>query len=339
MKCPTTDEPQDILTFPWQQQLSMAYDTPERLLTALKLDPSRYLTSKAHQAFKTRVPHSFVNRMHPGDPDDPLLKQVLALDQELDPTPGYRQDPLEEQGDTNPIPGILHKYHGRALLMLSGACAVNCRYCFRRHFPYAEQRLGPEALERVLNYLRRDPTLHEIILSGGDPLILKDRHLQDILKALDSIPHLTRLRIHTRLPVVLPARVSSELIEILSSQRLKPVMVLHINHPQECDDTLHHALTRLSQAGVMLLNQSVLLKGVNDQVDILAKLSERLFEMDVLPYYLHLLDPVQGAQHFEVEADRIQTLFSGLQARLPGYLVPRFAREVPGVAHKVLWHP
>ncbi len=320
---------------PWSKQLAMGLETPAALLRFVGLSPDNFDTQQAHQAFKTRVPHSFAARIQKNNPYDPLLKQVLALDSEMQDAPGYHNDPLKEQAEANPIPGVLHKYQGRLLLMLSGSCAINCRYCFRRHFPYHENRLSPHHLGAALAYIQKESALSEIILSGGDPLMLKDTLLSPILKALEEISHIKRVRIHTRLPVVLPARITPELIQLLSPTRLHTVMVLHINHAQECNDELAQALLPLKHAGIPLLNQSVLLKGVNDTLEALVTLSERLFEMGVLPYYLHLLDQVKGAQGFEVPQDQAKTLYHGLQTALPGYLVPKCVREVPGVLHKV----
>ena len=284
--------------------------------------------------FPLRVPQGFVARMCPGDPNDPLLLQVLPIGNELLPAPGYVDDPLSE-GDVNPVPGLLHKYRGRALLVVTGACAVHCRYCFRRHFPYAEQRVGDRDWRRALDYIAADPSIREVILSGGDPLSLADTRLSRLACDIAEIPHVRRLRLHSRQPIVLPERVDDALLAWLGQvAHLRPVLVVHANHPNEIHDPVREALARLRRIGVTLLNQAVLLKGVNDDVATLEKLSETLFEAGVLPYYLHTLDPVQGAAHFEIDEDTARHLVQRLSAELPGYLVPRLGREVPGAPAK-----
>ncbi len=273
--------------------------------------------------------------MRRGDPHDPLLRQVLPLAAECVSAPEFTTDPV---GDLSAmaVPGVLHKYRGRVLLALTGACAVHCRYCFRRHFPYAEANASSDRWQAALDYIARDASIHEVILSGGDPLALADRRLADLARRLAAVAHVERLRIHTRLPIVLPARVTTELTDWLAGGRLQPVMVVHANHANEIDADVRAALARLRAAGVTLFNQSVLLKGVNDSVESLAGLSEALFAAGVVPYYLHLLDRVQGAAHFEVEEGRARQLMADLAARLPGYLVPRLVREVAGAPSK-LW--
>jgi EF-P beta-lysylation protein EpmB len=264
-----------------------------------------------------------------GDPSDPLLRQVLSLLRERVPAAGFLLDPVGDGAATR-LPGLIQKYRGRALLMAHGACAVHCRYCFRRHYPYAELGASDPRIRGALAAIGSDPSLGEVILSGGDPLMLDDPSLGSLLARLDAIPHLRRLRIHSRLPVVLPERVTPGLCRLLGAGRLSPVLVIHANHPRELDDTVGGALTRLRAAGVTLLNQSVLLRGVNDEPDTLADLSERLLACGVLPYYLHQLDPVQGAAHFQVPDAEARTLVQSLRARLPGYLVPGLVQEVAG---------
>lgn len=285
--------------------------------------------------FPLRVPRGYVARMRPGDPADPLLRQVLPLAEEDTLTTGFGKDPV---GDLAALagPGVLHKYHGRALVITTGACAIHCRYCFRRHFPYADAQGRNSDWAAVLDYLAQDESIEEVILSGGDPLALSDSRLATLTQGLDQIPHLQRLRIHTRLPIVLPERVDADLLAWLSMTRLKPVMVLHANHAQELDDSVSAALARLSHIGVCLLNQSVLLRGVNDSVVALRTLSEHLFACGVLPYYLHLMDRVQGAAHFEVQEAQARSLIQELGAQLPGYLLPRLVREQAGAAAKHL---
>ena len=229
-----------------------------------------------------------------------------------------------------PATGLIRKYDSRALLMVTGQCAINCRYCFRRHFPYEDHRLSPEDRSQALKALSDDTRINEVIFSGGDPLVANDRLLSAWAEALAAIPHIRRLRVHTRLPVVIPQRVSDSLIAWLSGSRLQSVVVIHVNHPAELDADTQQALVRLKAAGVTLLNQSVILKGVNDNARVLAELSERLFECGVLPYYLHAFDPVAGAHHFEVSDDKARDLVRQLITVLPGFLVPRLVREIPG---------
>jgi EF-P beta-lysylation protein EpmB len=288
----------------------------------------------AERQFRLRVPRGFVARMRPGDPADPLLAQVLPRAAETAEVPGFTADPLAER-DASPAPGVLQKYRGRALLVVTGACAIHCRYCFRRHFPYAEESLSPAKLEGALGWLAADPSISEVILSGGDPLSLPDDRLAELAGRLAAIPHLRRLRVHTRLPVVVPERVDRPLLDWLAGGRLAPVVVIHANHAREIDPAVRAALGRLRRAGVTLLNQAVLLRGVNDRVEALAELSEALFAAGVLPYYLHLLDPVAGAAHFEVGEDEGRRLVAEVAARLPGYLVPRLVRERPGAPAKL----
>ena len=314
----------------WQRALASAIRDPAELLRELSLDPALLTAAQAAATlFPLRVPRSFVARMRPGDPDDPLLRQVLPLAAELESAPGFTADPLDEQA-TQAAPGILHKYSGRALLIVTGACAVHCRYCFRREFPYAENQAHFNAGQSTLTYLAGDASLREVILSGGDPLALSDRRLGELLTALDHIPHLERVRIHSRLPIALPERVDDGLLATLARTRLRLVVVSHANHPHEIDETVVTALARLASIGATLLNQTVLLHGVNDAPETLAALSERLFTARVLPYYLHLLDPVRGAAHFAVKESAALAIMDRLRQRLPGYLVPRLVREQPG---------
>ncbi len=318
----------------WQRELARVVREPRELLARLGLDPALLPAAEAAaRAFPLRVPHPYLARIRRGDPADPLLRQVLPLDAETRECPGYGPDPLQEAG-ARTAPGLLHKYRGRALLITTGACAVHCRYCFRRHYPYASEG-GGRTWQPALDALRADPALREVILSGGDPLSLRDEVLDRLAAELDAIPHLTRLRIHTRLPVVIPQRVTDSLCGWLTARRLQPVVVIHANHAREIDAAVRAALGRLRAHGVTLLNQSVLLRGVNDDADVLAALSESLFAAGVLPYYLHALDPVAGAAHFRVPDDHARALHRAIAARLPGYLVPRLVREVPGAAAKL----
>lgn len=318
----------------WQQILAQGFAQASQLLTFLEL-PVAEGSPLAEKKFKTRVPRGFAARMKSGGRHDPLLLQVLATEEELEVTPGFVFDPLDEAA-SNSIPGLIHKYQGRVLLTVTGACAINCRYCFRRHFPYQDNNPGRAGWQPVLDYIARDENIHEVILSGGDPLLANDAILAPLLEQLAEIPHLTTLRIHTRIPVVLPERVDDGLIHLLKTHRLQKVVVLHSNHAQELDQQVADVCTKLRDAGCHLLNQSVLLAGVNDNAETLASLSHRLFACGVLPYYLHLLDKVQGAAHFDVSQENAVAIFQQLQALLPGYLVPRLAREEAGKKHKTL---
>ena len=318
----------------WQRQLSQAVRDPAVLCQRLGLSQAWVAGAQAgHGLFEICVPDAYLARIVPNDPNDPLLRQILPTGDEAAAPPGYVTDPLEE-ADHRPVKGLIHKYANRVLLIASPACAINCRYCFRRHFPYHENSPSRAQWQEALDYLRADTTIHEAILSGGDPLAASDRQLAWLVKQLESIPHLKRLRIHTRLPVVIPDRVDESLLGWLGSTRLQKVVVLHINHANEIDQAVVDACTRLKQAGVTLLNQSVLLRGINDSVPTLAALSERLFEAGVLPYYLHVLDPVQGAAHFDVPDSEAQALIEALLEHLPGFLMPRLVREVPGKMSK-----
>ncbi|SEL91093.1 EF-P beta-lysylation protein EpmB [Halomonas daqiaonensis] len=318
----------------WQTQLARAIRDPRELCRRLGLDEAWLPGAEVgHALFEVRVPEAYLARMRLGDPSDPLLKQVLPLAEEAVPMAGYVADPLAE-AEHAPAPGLIHKYAGRVLLITSPACAVNCRYCFRRHFPYEENAPSRAQWDTTLDYLRADASLHEAILSGGDPLAASDRQLAWLVERLEAVPHLKRLRIHTRLPVVIPDRIDDALLGWLATTRLQTVMVLHINHANEIDEAVIAACQRLSAAGVTLLNQSVLLQGVNDSVESLAALSERLFEAGILPYYLHVLDPVAGAAHFDVSDDQARELVAGLREVLPGFLMPRLVREIPGETSK-----
>jgi EF-P beta-lysylation protein EpmB len=272
--------------------------------------------------------------MQKGNPRDPLLLQVLATAAELLPAPGFSDDPLAERS-FNPVPGVVHKYPGRLLLTLTGSCPINCRYCFRRHFPYALNNPGRLGWQKALEYIAATDSVHEVILSGGEPLMATDILLNDIINGLSAIPHIKTLRIHTRMPVVLPERIDDALLALLTATHLQRVVVLHTNHAHELSPAVEAACSRLAAAGCHLLSQSVLLKDINDDVDRLVALSHRLFACGVLPYYLHCLDPVQGAAHFDVDDATAYALFQAMQKRLPGYLVPRLVREKAGGASKI----
>lgn len=323
-------------TAQWKQELAEAIEDPAQLLrfVGLQEDADRLQQANSAQGlFKLRVTQSFARRMQHGNAHDPLLLQVLPLGEEHLHTEGFNADPV---GDLHAQkqPGLLHKYHGRVLLVVTGSCAINCRYCFRREYPYSEASATQSQWQESLDYIRADATITEVILSGGDPLMLSDRRLDKLIGLLEAIPHLKRLRIHSRLPVVLPSRITDGLVQRLSTSRLQAVMVIHSNHAQELDGEVAAAIDKLLQAQITCLNQAVLLKGINDSLSALSDLSEQLFEIGVLPYYLHLLDKVKGAAHFDVTEQQALALTAQLQARLPGYLVPKLVREIAGQAHK-----
>ena len=318
----------------WDSSTADIITDSAELLQMLALDPALLpAILAASRDFPLRVPRSYARRIRPSDPHDPLLLQVLSRSEELEKVAGYSADPLDEAEHT-PVPGILHKYQGRVLLMVTGACAIHCRYCFRRHFPYNEHLPTRDRLAVALEWLAHQADITEVILSGGDPLSISDRRLRELLQALEAVPQLRRLRIHSRLPVVMPERISEGLLTMLSSSRLQTVMVIHANHAAEIGPEVAAALAALAGAGVQLLNQSVLLRGVNDDAAALAELSEQLFASGVLPYYLHQLDRVAGAAHFAVSDQQALALMKLLHARLPGYLVPRLVREESGAAGK-----
>jgi len=318
----------------WRTRADVITD-PAELIDLLGLESSmKPAARRAAELFGFRVTRSFASRMCRGDPLDPLLRQVLpVMEETLDGPAGFVGDPVGDL-DARVAPGVLHKYPGRALLVVTGACGTHCRYCFRRHFPYREEiRPGTAA---ALNYLRNTPGITEVILSGGDPLTLGDGRLSGLVSELEAIPYIKHLRLHTRQPVFDPARVNDSLLDWMRSTGLRPVVVIHANHPNEIDGDVANALGRLSSTGAVLLNQSVLLRGVNDDTETLVRLSQRLFEVGVMPYYLHVLDRVRGAAHFLVSDSTARALHRGLRASLPGYLVPRLAREDPGMASKTL---
>jgi EF-P beta-lysylation protein EpmB len=323
----------------WQRALQQAITDPAELLAILGLGPEWLEPARSAAArFPLRVPRGFVARMRHGDPFDPLLRQVLPLGLELDDAPGYGRDPVGDL-DSRAGPGLLHKYAGRALLVTTGSCAINCRYCFRRHFPYADENASRGEFAPALATLRGDPSITEVILSGGDPLTLGNRRLESLLDHLQAITQLRRVRLHTRLPIVLPERIDPAFVELWSGVRLQKVIVVHCNHADEIDDSARAALARLAATGSTLLNQSVLLRGINDDARVLAELSEALFAAGVLPYYLHLLDRVAGAAHFDVSEHEARALWSEISARLPGYLVPRLVQEIPGAPAKAMLPP
>lgn len=323
----------------WQDELKNAITCPEILLKELELPSNLLAGAKLGDAlFSLRVPRPYLNRIEKGNPNDPLLKQILPIKDEASNVPGYVSDPLAETS-ANHQSGLIHKYKNRVLLILSGACAINCRYCFRRHFAYDDNQIGRQQWASVLEYLKNNPQVNEVILSGGDPLATSDQRLLNFLADLNQLPQLTRLRIHTRLPVVIPQRMTSRLLTGLQASPLKVVIVLHINHPNEVDDDVMRTCQRIKSHDITLLNQAVLLKDVNDNVSVQKTLSERLFAAGILPYYLFLFDKVAGAAHFDLEESVAKELVGQLQVELPGYLVPRLAREIPGKPAKTLLAP
>ena len=318
----------------WLTQLADVVTCPDELLQLLNVDADANLLAgrDAKRLFALRVPRAFIARMEPGNPNDPLLRQVLTSQEEFIHAPGYSTDPLEEQHSV--VPGLLHKYSNRALLLVKGGCAVNCRYCFRRHFPYAENQGTKRNWQKAMEYIAAHPELDEIIFSGGDPLMAKDHELDWLLTQLESIPHIKRLRIHSRLPIVIPARITDTLVARISASSLQVLLVNHINHANEIDTAFRRAMKSLRMAGVTLLNQSVLLRGVIDNARTLADLSNALFDAGVMPYYLHVLDRVQGAAHFMVSDEEARAIMRELLTLVSGYLVPKLAREIGGEPSK-----
>jgi EF-P beta-lysylation protein EpmB len=331
------DAPQPWPAGGWKNQLADAVSDVAELLELLDLDPECLgdpdEADRSARQFRLRVPRGYVARMQPGDPDDPLLRQVLPHASEGDQVPGYSTDPVGELR-ASPETGLLRKYRGRALLVVTGACAVHCRYCFRRHFPY-EGQTDVAQWAAALTRIAVEPSLEEVILSGGEPLTVPDDLLSDLAALLAEAPHVRRLRIHTRMPIVVPERVDEELVRWLGDLRLQTVVVVHANHAREIDDQVARAMAALASADVTLLNQAVLLRGINDTAESQCALSQRLMEVGVLPYYLHQLDRVEGAAHFEVPDDEALLLMAEARATLPGYMVPRLVREVEGRPSKV----
>lgn len=318
----------------WLTQLADVVTSPDELLHLLNVDADANLLAgrDAKRLFALRVPRAFIARMEPGNPNDPLLRQVLTSQEEFINAPGFSTDPLEEQHSV--VPGLLHKYSNRALLLVKGGCAVNCRYCFRRHFPYAENQGNKRNWQMAMEYIVSHPELDEIIFSGGDPLMAKDHELDWLITQLEAIPHIKRLRIHSRLPIVIPARITDTLVARISASSLQVLLVNHINHANEIDTAFRASMKKLRMAGVTLLNQSVLLRGVNDNAHTLADLSNALFDAGVMPYYLHVLDRVQGAAHFMVSDEDARAIVRELLTLVSGYLVPKLAREIGGEPSK-----
>jgi EF-P beta-lysylation protein EpmB len=326
-ECPTRDAS-------WQAAMRDAVRDPAELCRLLELPPEIAEVGTGDHEFSCFAPRGYVARMKVGDPRDPLLRQVLPLPEEGDAVSGFTTDPVDDTAATL-RPGLLQKYTGRVLLVTTGTCAVHCRYCFRRHFPYVETPKSSTAWDEPLAAIAADDTIHEVILSGGDPLTLGDDRLAELSARIARIPHVRRLRIHTRLPIVIPERVTDPLIDWLTDSRLTPIVVIHANHAQELTGNAPAAIAALAGAGIPLLNQAVLLRGVNDSLDAQAELCERLVDLRVLPYYLHQLDRVAGAAHFEVPITVGQRIIAGLRERLPGYAVPRYVQEAPHALSKL----
>jgi EF-P beta-lysylation protein EpmB len=323
-----------ILSQPWPMQLRHAVRSSAELAQFLELP--ELATQARHKHFPLVVTHSFMQRMQKRAPDDPLLKQILPTALEDEASERGMLDPVGDQA-ARASQGLIHKYESRALLMSTSACAVHCRYCFRRNFPYAEEvPKSEQEWEAAFAYIAKHPHIREIILSGGDPLSLSDERLAKLIDRIDHCPQIKYLRIHTRMPVVLPARVSREFLDLLRNAKQNVVMVLHVNHANELRGDCLEALDKLRSLPIQLLNQSVLLRGINDSVETLCDLSEALFAHGILPYYLHRLDKVQGGMHFEVGEEQGMRLIAGMQAKLPGYLVPKFVREDAGASSKTL---
>lgn len=319
----------------WQSQLSDLITDPLELLKVLKLCPEQLLSGAilASEQFKLRVPRAFVGKMTVGDPLDPLLLQVLPHHLELEDYPDFVTDPLGEE-QANQQPGVLHKYKSRFLLTLTGACAVHCRYCFRRHFPYQENLPKNEDWLNIKNYIESQPDINEVIFSGGDPLTLSNRKLKLWIDRLESLPQIKFLRIHSRVPIVIPNRVDEELVSLLKNSRLRIILVVHSNHAAELDDLTCARLSLLVQQQITVLNQAVLLKGINNSAQVLVDLSYRLFDAGVMPYYLHVLDKVKGAHHFDLSPKEINLIYKDVLENLPGYLVPKLVREIAGEKNK-----
>ena len=317
----------------WQKELANVVTDPKILLQMLDLAPEKYQAHfKARKLFPVRVPRPFIEKMEKGNINDPLLMQVMPLAKEFTEHPDYLLDPLQEHETV--AEGLLHKYKHRVLMIVKAGCAVNCRYCFRRHFPYQDNSPNKIRWQSALTYIADNKDINEVIFSGGDPLMASDEHLAWLISEIENIEHVKRLRIHTRLPVVLPQRITEKLVSLLADTRLKPVIVFHSNHANEIDETFTRAIQPLINARIPLFNQSVLLKNINDNVETLATLSERLFDTGIQPYYLHLFDPVQNVSHFDIPEQDAKQLVNQLMAVLPGYLMPKVVREVAGEANK-----
>ncbi len=318
----------------WQQQLAEAFNNIEALCHYLHLSPDDLPVSiAATKNFPLLIPLSFAACIEKGNPHDPLLRQVLPINEELLDYPGFSNDPVGDLASATQT-GVLHKYHGRVLFINTGSCAINCRYCFRRNFPYADLQLSKQKEDAALQAIQNDTSISEVILSGGDPLLLSDSRLARLIQQLESIKHLKRIRIHSRLPIVLPARITGEFINTLTQSAKQIIIVTHCNHANEISDRVIASCKSLKNAGITLFNQAVLLKGVNDNAEALCNLSEQLFCHGIIPYYLHLLDKATGTGHFEVSETQALALIRQVQATLPGYMVPKLVKEQAGAHSK-----
>lgn len=319
----------------WQIDLANSFNSLTELLDYCEITPADISVSpEAAKTFRLFVTKSWAKRIKKGDANDPMLRQVIPLTQELTATPGYSKEPLEE-GNYSPTAGLIHKYNGRVLVTLSGQCAVNCRYCFRRNFPYNLNQFNQKNWQEILAYIAKNDSIHEVILSGGDPLILPDRILKQVVDDISNINHIKYVRVHSRIPLALPSRITDGLIELFTNSKLKTTFVIHANCAQELDTEVITKLHKLAKSGFGLLNQSVLLSGVNDNANSLIDLSHKLFMANVMPYYLHRLDKVSGSAHFAVSEDKEKLIYQDLLANLPGYLVPKLVREIPQKKSKV----
>lgn len=324
-----TSEVEQAKHWSWQKVTANAVEDVHLLASLLNIDVDELTETIAASEFILRVPLTFVSRMRQADLTDPLLLQILPQKQERIDAPRFIKDPLNEQA-YNVCPGLVHKYHGRVLLTAAVSCPINCRYCFRRHFPYDENRLTPNTWSPALDYIRNDNSIREVILSGGEPLLLNDRVIDQLLSQIESIKHVKHIRIHSRFPIAVPQRLTTELCARLTGSRCNIALVMHANHPNEIDSQVRMHLKQLVSSSVTLLNQTVLLNGINNSVEVLSELSEKLYGAGVLPYYLHATDPVAGTAHFEVADDQARKLALELSHVLPGYLVPTLVREVSG---------
>ncbi len=317
----------------WQASMKMAFRSPVELAEFLGLNLEQAIVPSNSYGFPFLVTREFASRMKKGDWDDPLLLQAWPFSQESIAAPGYNEDPVGELG-ARIESGLLQKYHGRVLMVTTGACAIHCRYCFRRHYPYSDEPKSIEQWLPALDRIEADDSISEVILSGGDPLMITDRSLETLFKRIESISHVERLRIHSRMPIVLPNRIDDGVVHLLKQTRLAAYVVVHTNHRNEIDESVIQAFRRMRNAGAVVLNQAVLLRGINDNVEAMEDLCLELTKHSVLPYYLHLLDPVQGASHFNVTAEKGKQLIVELRKRLPGYALPELVQELAGEASK-----
>jgi len=331
-------QPKALPTAPnWRQSLNEAVRSASELLAILDIDPADLgWFQPVKDEFPLLVPKAFISRMQPGNTNDPLLRQILPMTEEQNEHPEFITDPLGELALAND--GVMQKYPGRALIVTTAACPIHCRYCFRRHFPYEAQTASRGNWSVALAELRKRPAISEVILSGGDPLSLSNRRLQELVSELERFSSITTLRIHSRFPIILPTRIDQDLLDILRESSLKTVLVVHSNHANEIDESVRSAMKQVHATGTLILNQSVLLRGINDDITSLEALSHSLFDASIVPYYLHQLDHVAGAMHFKVRDATALELLAGLRQRLPGYLVPRLVQEIPGELSKTPLH-